>query len=209
MDVASSPEHHDTLPFPFETDYENWLESRNGKSQHQDFDDLGWQIEYFLYYASGQIAKLRRFLKFKPDAKVHLTRKVRFNLLLMDLKEKLGMKAGFSLLMLFGIGMILESNGISIGIPRGLLVTLAVCLVGFYLISGIMKRLPVSFYPCMVGKRSHLFADCHKCTGNGVFEGMTCRTCNGIGMFVYFGDPAFAFTDEGLPRLNEREYPSE
>lgn len=197
--------HTDEFPRRHESDYENWVEYRNGRSQHQDIDDEDWQNSFFLIFAESQTQKLRKFLKFKPEEKRELSRKVKFNLTLMDISEKLGKKAWVSFLLIMAIAFYAEETGSTIQPPVGLVVTWLVCVVIISLTSTIQKRLPVSFYPYLMGKMSHLFADCRDCMGNGVSEQMTCRTCNGIGMMVYFGDPHYAYTDEGLPRLDERE----
>ena len=197
--------HTDKFPRRHESDYENWVEYRNGRSQHQDIDDEEWRATFFLFFAESQTQKLRKFLEFRPDEKRELSRKVKFNLTLMNITEKLGKKAYFSFLLIMAVAFYAEETGSTIQPPAGLIVTMIVCLVVVFLTSTIQEKLPLSFFPYIMGKMSHLFADCRDCMGNGVSERMTCRTCNGIGMMVYFGDPHYAYTDEGLPRLDERE----
>lgn len=192
-------------PFAKDSDYENWLEYRYGKSQHSGMSDDTWQVTFFFYFVQSQTQKLRKFLKLKPYEKRELSRKVRFNLFLLDLKEKISQKARIAFFLIIGIAIFVNESGYNLIIPSSLYFTLIICIIALVLLNRVQRRLSVSYYPYIFGKRSHLFADCQTCMGSGVTEQMTCRTCNGIGMMVYFGDPHYAYTDEGLPRLDESE----
>ena len=195
-------------PDPKATDYENWLEYRNGISKNPDYDDGSWQLSYFIHYSQGQTEKLRKFLKFKPSEKKELSRKVRFNLFLMDLEDSLNLKAGFAMLIIIGFSFSADyfsaEYGFNFKIPLHIKITLVVCLLLGLFVKKLSEKLPISFYPYMFGKPSHLFADCSECEGTGISDSMTCRTCNGIGNLVYFGDPHYAYKDNGEPCLDER-----
>ena len=194
-------------PDPKPTDYENWFEYRYGVSKNPNYDDDDWQSEYFVHYSQGQIEKLRKFLKFKPSEKKELSRKVRFNLFLMDLEDSLNLKAGFTILIIIGLSLSTEYFGAEYGlnfkIPIHIKITLVVCLLLSFFVAKLSFKLPLSFYPCIFGRRTHLFADCSECENTGVSESMTCRTCNGIGTLIYFGDPHYAYNDNGEPCLDE------
>ena len=195
-------------PYPKPTDYENWFEYRNGVSKNPDYDDDDWQSAYFFYYSQGQIEKLRKFLKFKPSEKKELSRKVRFNLLLMDLQDSLNLKAFIAIVIIIGLSFSTEYFGAEYGlnfkIPIHIKITLVVCLLVSFFVAKLSDKLPLSFYPCIFGRRTHLFADCSECESTGVSESMTCRTCNGIGNLVYFADPHYAYDEDGEPCLDER-----
>ena len=191
------------LPIPHFSDFENWFEYRFGKSKHQNYDDEEWQLTYFAYFAESQTSKLRKFLKFKPTERRELSRKVRLNLFLMELKDKLGAKALLTLLLIGGIFFYAEESGSSISTPFGLKITFAICWFLALLVTALQKRLPYTFYPYMMGKKSHLFADCSECQCNGVTNSVTCRDCNGLGMLIYYNDPHFAFNENGAPNLDE------
>ena len=199
------PGNSSAVSDPKDSDYENWLEYRYGKSQHPDIDDDEWSIIFFFYFVQSQTQKLRKFLKFKPDEKRELSRKVRFNFFLLDLKEKISQKARIAFFLIIGLAIFVNESGYNLIIPSSLYATLMICIIALFLLTRVQRRLSVSYYPYILGRESHLFADCQTCMGNGVTEQMTCRTCNGIGMMVYFGDPHYAYTDEGLPRLDESE----
>lgn len=191
------------LPIPHFSDFENWFEYRFGKSKHQNYDDEEWQLTYFAYFAESQTSKLRKFLKFKPTERRQLSRKVRLNLFLMELKDKLGAKALLTLLIIGGIFFYAEESGSSISTPFGLKITFGICWFLALLVTTLQKRLPYTFYPYMMGKKSHLFADCSECQCKGVTNSVTCRDCNGLGMLIYFNDPHFAFEENGAPNLDE------
>lgn len=199
------PDDASAWPDAKDSDYENWLEYRYGKSQLPDIDDDAWSIIFFFYFVQSQTQKLRKFLKFKPEEKRELSRKVRFNLFLLDLKEKISQKARIAFFLIIGLAIFVNESGYNLIIPSSLYATLMICIIALVLLKRVQRRLPVSYYPYIFGEESHLFADCQTCMGNGVTEQMTCRTCNGIGMMVYFADPHYAYTDEGLPRLDESE----
>ena len=191
------------LPIPHFSDFENWFEYRFGKSKHQNYDDEEWQLTYFAYFAESQTYYLRKFLKFKPTERRDLSRKVRLNLFLMELKDKLGAKALLTLLIIGGIFFYAEESGSSISTPFGLKITFGICWFLALLVTTLQKRLPYTFYPYMMGKKSHLFADCSECQCKGVTNSVTCRDCNGLGMLIYFNDPHFAFEENGAPNLDE------
>ena len=76
---------------------------------------------------------LRKFLKFKPNEKRELSRKVRFNLFLMNLEDSLNLKAGFAILIIIGFSFSTEYFGAEYGlnfkIPIHIKITLVVCLL--------------------------------------------------------------------------------
>ena len=190
-------------PSPYESDYDNWHEYRFGTSKHRDYDDEDWQLVYFAHFAESQTSKLRKFLKFRPEEKKELSAKVKFNLFLMDLQDKLSAKAMLSLLIIGGIFFYAEESGTDISAPSGIKITFAICWTLAVFVILIQRKLPYTFYPYMMGNRSHLFADCSECQCNGVTNSATCRDCNGLGMLIYYNDPHFAFKENGAPNLDE------
>ena len=151
------PENASAVPYAKDSDYENWLEYRYGKSQHPDIDDDTWSMTFFFYFVQSQTQKLRKFLKFKPDEKRELSRKVRFNFFLLDLKEKISQKARIAFFLIIGLAIFVNESGYNLIIPSSLYATLMICFIALVLLKRVQRRLSVSYYPYIFGRKSHLF----------------------------------------------------
>ena len=203
-------------PHPLETSFENWREFKHGTSNHPDYDDDLWQAVYFEHYSKLQTASLRKYLKYNPEKKGGFSFKVRLNLALMDIEEFAGKKLLFSLLVVLVVAIATEYYdtilGWKIRVPRSVQITIGVCWISLLLIRRLVEKLPISFFPYSPGKKAYLFSICKECDNAGTKtvesgQAITCRNCNAFGEVVYFGDPEFAFDEDGNPWLDETKIP--